>query len=167
MNTSVHFSSKSNEWQTPKNIFDSLNKEFDLRLDAAATKENALCDKFYTQEDDALIQDWNGFGNVWCNPPYGRMIGKFVKKAYEESLKGATVVMLIPARVDTTWWYKFCAKTEVRFIKGRLKFINKAFPSYKEDMSMKISPAPFPSAIVIFKPDMIPVTKYIEQKMFE
>ena len=95
-----------------------------------------------TQEDDALGQNWTRWGKtIFVNPPYGRLIGRFVKKAYEESLKGATVVMLIPARVDTKWWHEYCAQGEVRFIKGRLKFIN---PSVARS-----DPAPFPSAIVI------------------
>lgn len=158
----IHFSSKSNEWQTPKELFDKLNAEFNFDFDAAANDRNHLCDKYFSLDNSALDKNWPDYGKVfWCNPPYGREISKFVKKSHEESLKGVTVVLLIPARVDTKWWVNYCAKGEVRFIKGRLKFVNPAFPSYREDGNFKLSPAPFPSAIVIFKPDMIPVTKYI------
>lgn len=156
----VHFSSNSNEWETPKEVFKKLDAHFDFVLDAAATKDNALCKSYFTIDDDALKQDWAKYGSVWCNPPYGREIGKFVKKAYEESKKGATVVMLIPARVDTRWWQDYCSQGSVLFIRGRLKFVNKMLPSYKEDGDFKISPAPFPSAIVTFGPDIQPSTTY-------
>lgn len=149
-NMDVHFSSKSAEWQTPPDLFVKLNNEFGFKLDVASTKENALCENFFTEEDNALIQDWSKFGTAYMNPPYGRGIGKFIKKAWEESLKGMTVVMLIPARTDTKWWHSYCAKGEVRFIKGRLKFVNTTFPSYRENGEFELSPAPFPSAIVIF-----------------
>lgn len=149
-NMDVHFSSKSAEWQTPVDLFAKLNKEFDFKLDVAATKDNALCPNFFTEEDDALVQDWTKFGTAYMNPPYGRGIGKFIKKAWEESQKGMIVVMLIPARTDTKWWHSYCAKGEIRFIKGRLKFVNVTFPSYRENEKFELSPAPFPSAIVIF-----------------
>lgn len=147
----VHFSSKSNEWHTPDWLFKQLDAEFQFDLDAAATAENKKCSLCFTQEDNALDQDWSRVANsVFCNPPYGRLIGKFVQKAYEESLKGIRVVLLIPARPDTKWWHAYCAKGEVRFIKGRLKFVNPTFPSYRKDGQFEISPAPFPSAIVVF-----------------
>ncbi len=151
-NISVHFSSLSNEWQTPLWLFSQLNQEFGFNLDAAATAENNLCQKFYTAEMDALKQDWAKDGTtVWLNPPYGRLIGKFVKKAFEETTKSPrlTVVMLIPARTDTRWWHDYCSKGEIRLIRGRLKFINASFPSYRKDGDFKTSPAPFPSAIVV------------------
>lgn len=158
----IHFSSKSNYWQTPPELFAKLNEEFNFEIDAAAGANNHLCSKYFSEEDSALDKNWIDYGkNIWLNPPYGRALSKFVKKAYEESQKGCTVVLLIPARPDTKAWHQYCSKGEVRFIKGRLKFINPAFPSYREDGNFKLSPAPFPSAIVIFKPDMTPVTKYI------
>lgn len=159
----IHYSSKSNEWQTPKWLFDKLNNKFNFQLDAAATVDNALCANYFTLNDNALSKDWHIYKTIYCNPPYGRMIGKFVKKAYEESQKECTVVMLIPARVDTSWWHDYCSKGNVLFIKGRLKFINKEFPSYKDNGDFKISPAPFPSAIVIFDKDILPKTEYITQ----
>ena len=146
----IHASSKSSEWETPQNLFDSLNKEFNFVLDAAATEENAKCPKFFTKSSNALVVDWSQYKRVFCNPPYGREIGKFVKKAYEESLKGCIVALLIPSRTDTKWFSEYCSKGEIRFIKGRLKFINRTFPSYRTDGNFIISPAPFPSCIVIF-----------------
>lgn len=151
MNTDVHFSSNSNEWRTPSWLFTLLDKEFGFDLDAAATTENALCDMYYTEEIDALKQEWGKDGSVaWLNCPYGRLIGKFVAKAYAETLRfpELTVVMLIPARTDTKWWHAYCALGEVRFIKGRLKF---ELPSQGEiTEKATLSPAPFPSAIVVF-----------------
>lgn len=159
----VHFSSKSNEWHTPDWLYKQLDDEFHFDLDAASTDENAKCPKHFTEKDDALGQDWAAAGKtVWLNPPYGRLIGKFVKKAYEESLKGLIVVLLIPARPDTKWWHAYCAKGEVRFVKGRLKFVNPTFPTYREDGNFKLSPAPFPSAIVVFGRGC--GTSYVEYK---
>src|SRR5215207_7216592 len=98
----VHYSSKSNEWGTPRDLFDALNGEFNFTLDPCATPENAKCEKFFTKETDGLSQCWCG-QSVFMNPPYGREIGKWVRKAFESSLKGATVVCLIPARTDTAY----------------------------------------------------------------
>lgn len=159
MSVNIHFSSKSNEWQTPIELFNSLNNEFKFQLDAAATKENALCDNFFTIEDDALIQDWSFYKSVWCNPPYGKFIGKFIEKGYNESLKGCIVVFLIPARTDTKYWHEFCSKGEVRFIKGRLKFFNKLL--FEEKIN-KNNSAPFPCAIVIFNGKIS--TSYVQIK---
>lgn len=132
-------SSRSNEWETPQDFFDKLNREFHFTLDSAATSENAKCQKFYTAEDDGITQDWSG-ERVFCNPPYGRKISRWVEKAYSESQKGALVVMLIPARTDTQYWHSYIfGKAEIRFIRGRLKF-----------SGCKDS-APFPSAVVIFR----------------
>lgn len=130
------FTSQTDLWATPQDFFDKLNKEFKFELDVCAIEENAKCEKYFTPEVDGLKQEWNG--TVWMNPPYGRSIGTWMKKAYESSLEGATVVCLIPARTDTKWWHEYCMKGEVRFIKGRLKFSNSK------------NSAPFPSAVVIF-----------------
>ena len=136
----VHFSMKSNEWTTPQDLYDKLNKEFNFTLDPCCTKESAKCDKFYTKEDDGLSKDWR-YDTVFMNPPYGREIPKWIEKAYKESLKGAVVVCLIPARTDTRYWHDYIfTKAEVRFLKGRVKFEN----------GKKPQPAPFPSAVVIF-----------------
>ena len=133
----VMFSSNSNEWATPQWLFDELDKEFHFTLDPCATKENAKCKKFYTIIEDGLKQKWGG-ETVFCNPPYGREIGKWVKKSFEE--KGnAKIVILIPARTDTQWFHNYIyGKAEIRFLKGRLKFGDSK------------NSAPFPSMIVIF-----------------
>lgn len=138
MKTSVHFSSASNEWETPQDVFDKLNKEFELEWDVCATKQNRKCHYYWDIDDDGLLQDWSGT-RCWMNPPYGREIGKWVEKA---ATGGAQIVVaLLPARTDTRWWHTWIQdKAEVRFIKGRLKF-----GGHKNS-------APFPSCVVIFKP---------------
>ena len=138
----VHFSSETNEWSTPIDLYNSLDEIYNFTLDPCSTKENAKCDKFFTIEDNGLIQDWSN-EIVFMNPPYGREIKDWVKKAYEESLKGATVVCLIPSRTDTKYWhdYIFPYSREITFLKGRLKFGNSK------------NSAPFPSAIIVFKED--------------
>ena len=135
----IVFSSKSDEWETPQNIFDSLNDEFDFNLDPCASDEIHKCEKYFTMQDDGLQQDWEGY-RVFCNPPYSE-ISSWVKKSYEESLKPNTVVvMLIPARTDTKYFHDYIYhRSEIRFVKGRIKFSNAKFN------------APFPSMIVIFR----------------
>jgi site-specific DNA-methyltransferase (adenine-specific) len=135
----VLLSSKSTEWSTPQDFYDKLNSEFVFNLDPCATHENHKCSAYFTKEDDGLSQSWAGKA-VFMNPPYGREVGKWIKKAYGESLKGATVVCLIPARTDTAYWHDYCMKGEIRFIRGRLKFGGAE------------NSAPFPSALVIFRP---------------
>jgi len=132
-------SSNSNEWETPQDLFEKLNEEFGFTLDAASTHENAKCKKHYTLEDDGLIKNWGG-ETVFLNPPYGRELPKWVKKAYLESLKGATVVMLIPARTDTEYFHDYILnKAEIRFQRGRIKF------------SGSKNSAPFPSMIIVYR----------------
>lgn len=127
------------EWATPQAFYDELNKEFNFTLDPCATPENAKCKKYYTKEDNGLLQDWSG-EIVFCNPPYGRTINEWVEKAYNENKKGVLVVMLIPARTDTRYFHKFIYNQhEIRFIKGRLKFNDGK------------QPAPFPSMLVIMR----------------
>ena len=137
MNTSLHFSSKTDLWETPQDLFDSLNNLWKFNVDVCATNDNKKCEKFFSIEDDGLKQQWEGV--CWMNPPYGRQIGLWVKKAYESSLSGTTVVCLLPARTDTSWWHDYCMKGQIEFIRGRLKFGDAK------------NPAPFPSAIVVFK----------------
>lgn len=133
------FSSKSNEWETPQKFFDELNKEFHFTLDPCATPENAKCKKYYTQEENGLLKSWEN-EVVFCNPPYGRELCKWVEKAYKEAEKGATVVMLIPARTDTQYFHDYIYhKHEVRFLKGRLHFNDSKHV------------APFPSIVVVMK----------------
>ena len=128
------------EWATPQDLFDDLNREFYFTLDPCSTDENAKCEKHYTKEQDGLAQDWTG-ETVFCNPPYGREMPKWIQKCYEHYRGGGTAVMLIPARTDTKAFHELIyGKAEVRFIKGRLKF-----------NGCKNS-APFPSMIVVYKP---------------
>lgn len=146
------FSSKSDMWETPQNLFDELNVEFSFTLDPCATDENHKCDKYYTVKDNGLAQDWFG-ETAFVNPPYGRVIGDWVKKCHDEYIKNnITVVMLIPARTDTKWQhdYIFNGAKVICFIKGRLKFENRLLPSWREGGSHSISSAPFPSQIVVF-----------------
>jgi phage N-6-adenine-methyltransferase len=145
------FSSKSDEWETPQDLFNKLNNEFNFTLDPCATEENHKCNKYYTIKDDGLSKDWSN-EIVFVNPPYGRSIGKWVEKSYKESLKGTIVVMLIPSRTDTKWFHDYIYnKAEIRFIKGRLKFVNRLFPTWNKEGNYKLSPAPFPSMIVVYK----------------
>ena len=143
-------SSKNMSWCTPPDFFAELDQEFHFDLDPAATDKSAKCAKYFTPADDGLSKDWGGC-RVFCNPPYGRFIQDWVRKGYEESRKpGTVVVMLIPARTDTSYYhdYIFHGKAdEVRFLRGRLKFTD-------EDGNAKDA-APFPSAVIVWRsPDM-------------
>lgn len=131
------YSSNTDVWSTPQQFFDELNKEFCFNTDVCALPENAKCEHYFTPEIDGLKQEWKGM--CFMNPPYGREIIHWMKKAYESSLDGATVVCLAPARTDTRWFHDYALKGEIRFIKGRLKFGDSKHP------------APFPSMVVIFK----------------
>jgi len=134
---SVHFSSKTDLWSTPQYIFDEYNEKYRFDLDVCASPDNAKCDRFFTKDDDGLKQAWTG--SCWMNPPYGREIGKWMKKAYESGLNGATVVCLVPARTDTAWWHDYAMKGKIIFLRGRLKF------------GESKNSAPFPSAIVVYE----------------
>ncbi len=140
MNTELMFSSKTDQWATPQALFDDLDKEFHFTLDPCANAENHKCEKFFTAEDDGLAQDWSEH-RVFCNPPYGRVVSKWVEKCYREGCKDNTVVvLLIPARTDTAYFHDFILnRAEVRFIRGRLKFGNGG------------NSAPFPSMLAIFR----------------
>ena len=134
------FSSNTNEWATPKAFFAELDAEFHFNLDPCATPENAKCARYFTADTDGLKEDWGG-QKVFCNPPYGREIGKWVRKCWEESRKPDTlVVMLIPARTDTAYFhdYIYHKAREIRFIRGRLHF------------NESPQGAPFPSMVVVF-----------------
>lgn len=113
------FASKKQEYETPKKLFDKLNNEFNFTIDVCADTYNKKVEKYYSEEDDALTKDWDGI--CWMNPPY-KDLKTWIAKAYKESLKGATVVCLIPARTNTNWWHEYCMRGEIRFIKGRPKF---------------------------------------------
>ena len=133
----VMFSSASDEWATPQDFFDKLNAEFGFTLDPCANSDNHKCDKYFTKEQDGLVQDW-GTERVYCNPPYGRGIGEWVAKC---SRHKGLAVMLIPARTDTKWFHEYVYQklnVEIRFIKGRLKF------------GTSSNSAPFPSMVIVF-----------------
>ena len=133
------------DWCTPIDFFNELNKEFNFVLDAASTDETSKCKDYFTPETDGLKQSWKRTdGAVFCNPPYGREIRKWVKKAYEESTKhDTTIVLLIPARTDTTYFHNYIYKrAEVRFIRGRLEFT--------DENGIAGDAAPFPSMVVIY-----------------
>lgn len=137
MNKELMFSSKTDLWSTPQDLFDKYNEIYQFETDVCALPENAKCEKFFTPEMDGLKQEWTGV--CWCNPPYGRQIGKWVEKACKSF---ATVVMLIPARTDTKWFHDYCLPYgKIEFLRGRLKFGGCE------------NPAPFPSMIVVFKED--------------
>ena len=139
MNESL-FSSASVEWATPWELFRQLDAEFHFDLDPCSTHENAKCADHFTKAEDSLLQDWGG-KRVFCNPPYGRELPKWIRKAHDEVQKGALVVMLIPARTDTRAFHDYIYhQAEIRFIRGRIKFGD-----------AKAS-APFPSMLVIFRP---------------
>jgi phage N-6-adenine-methyltransferase len=141
--TDTIFQSTTAEWGTPRELFDRLNHEFGFDVDVCALPENAKVDRFFTPDDDGLAQEWRGV--CWCNPPYGRGVGVWLRKAYQSALRGATVVVLIPARTDTRWWHEWVeGKATVRFLQGRLRFEGGAKYSVREA-------APFPSAILVYR----------------
>lgn len=132
-------SNKGNEWETPQEFFNKLDAEFHFTLDPASTHENAKCAKHYTAEENGLLQDWTG-ETVFCNPPYGRELPRWVEKCAKAAGRGTVVVMLIPASTDTRAFHQFIyGKAEIRFIKGRLHF------NESKDA------APFPSMVVVFR----------------
>ena len=136
----VHFSSSHHAWETPPELFNEYDEKFHFDLDVCATDENAKCEAHFTPEDDGLAQEWTG--TCWMNPPYGRGIDKWIKKAYESD--DATVVCLLPARTDTAWFHDYILKARmkgeatVEFLRGRVKFVGAK------------NSAPFPSMIVVF-----------------
>ena len=137
MNTELMFSSKTDLWETPQDLFDKYDAIYRFETDVCALPENAKCKRFFTPEMDGLKQEWTGV--CWCNPPYGRQIGKWVEKAFKSS---ATVVMLLPARTDTKWFHDWVLPYgKIEFLRGRLKF------------GGCDNSAPFPSMIVVFEAD--------------
>ena len=134
----VMSSSRSDNWPTDPAVYAGLNAEFGFDLDPCSSHENHKCARYFTAEDDGLVQEWTG--RVFMNPPYGRTLGEWMRKAWGASQSTAElVVCLVPARTDVRWWHEYAVRGEVRFVKGRLRF---------GDCS---APAPFPSAIVVFR----------------
>lgn len=133
------FASGRKDWTTPFQIIEALRTEFPFTLDAAATSDNTVGRRYIDIENDALSQPWSGV--VWCNPPYGRRVDRWLTKGAESADAGATVVFLLPARTDTAWFHELVLpRAEVRFLRGRLRF-----GGAKQG-------APFPSILAIFHP---------------
>lgn len=133
------YTSRTDEWETPQDLFDKLDAEFHFTLDPCATAENAKCSKYYTKEQDGLAQDWTG-ETVWCNPPYGKEIPKWLAKCAEHARGGGVAVALVFSRTDTKWFHDYVyGKAEIRFVKGRVKFGGAKYN------------APFPSMVVIYR----------------
>lgn len=151
----VLFSSQTDEWITPPEIYDPLYYEFKFKTDPCTTKDNPLkCEYFYTKQDDGLHRDW--MGSTFINPPYGRKIKDWIAEVrrrqlgfydYHNQKLHRNIVMLLPARTDTSWFHQYIWNietnkprhgVEIRFIKGRITFVGAK------------NPAPFPSMIVIF-----------------
>jgi len=150
--SAVLFSSRSEEWETPHDVFDELDREFNFTLDVCATRQNAKCKRYYDRHRDGLAQDWSR-ERVFMNPPYGREIGRWMSKARHESRRGALVVCLVHARTDTRWWHENVEgiASEIRFVRGRIRFGRAGIPG---------QPAPFPSAIVVYRPqERLPVRR--------
>lgn len=133
----VHFSSETDLWATPQKFFNAYNLAYGFDLDVCAIESNAKCARYFTPEMDGLRQPWAPHV-CWMNPPYGREVGKWVHKAYEESLRGAIVVCLLPSRTDTCWYHNWCKKGYIEFLQGRLRFGDSK------------TNAPFPNMVVIF-----------------
>ena len=136
------FTEQKTTWETPQWLFDLLNETFGFTLDVCSTHENAKCVAHFTEAENGLAQSWSGHV-CWMNPPYGREIREWCEKAYIESEGGTLIIGLVPARVDTGWWFDYCAKAaEIWFIRGRLRFGDSR------------DNAPFPSAVVVWSANL-------------
>jgi len=145
----VIHSSNDMAWRTPKALFEHLHNEFGFTLDAAANKENALVPNYLGKDHkdpklhNSLTCHWKGV--VFCNPPYGRQVGQWIKQAYEQSQQGATVVVLVMACTDTAWWHDYAWKAdEIRLLRGRVRFTR--------SNGQKAAAAPKGSALLVFRP---------------
>ena len=135
---SVHFMSESIDWATPLSLFQELDDEFHFDVDVCASDLN---DNYWSIDDNCLSKDWSG-KRCFMNPPYGREISDFVRKAANSGAE--LVVGLLPARTDTSYFHDWIYhRAEIRFIRGRVKFVH---PD-----KVKSESAPFPSMIVIWR----------------
>lgn len=137
--TSGMFSAVRDDWETPSDLFELLDREFHFTLDAASDDQNWKVSNHLTKDDNAILNEWRG--RVFCNPPYGRNLRAWISKAYGEVRSGRAelVVLLLPSRTDTAWFHDFCLQGEIRFIRGRIQFGDSG------------DNAPFPSMIVVFR----------------
>lgn len=133
--------SRGSDWSTPQELFDELDKEFHFTLDPCASDWNAKCKNYFTEKDDGLTKDW-GKNVVFMNPPYGRVLKEWMEKAYKSYKKGATVVCLVPSATDLSWWHDFAMKGEIRYLRGRPRFVTKE-GTWQQTFS--------PSSIIVFK----------------
>lgn len=138
MDSALMFSSKRQDWATPRSIFRELDYVYHFDLDACASENTAKCENYFTEADNALEQDWSQYRSVFMNPPYGKEIGRLLRKAFESAGSDTVVVCLVPSRTDTAWWHDYCMKGKITFIRGRIRF-----DGHKNS-------APFPSAVVVF-----------------
>lgn len=137
------FSSNKMDWETPQELFEQLDHKYNFDIDVAASCENAKLSNYFTIDDDALSKEW--YGNVFCNPPYGRQLGKWLAKAWQEHQRdpNRVIVFLIPARTDTSYWHDYIfGKADIDFLRGRLYF---------EENGQRRDRAPFPSAVIVYK----------------
>lgn len=149
-NINAMYTSNQQDWETPHDLFYLLNLEFNFTLDVCADPlgRTAKCARYYSDQSDGLYQDWALHRDIcWMNPPYSDSIPKWIAKAHAEGQRGATVVCLVPARTDTAWFWDHCVAGQIRFLKGRLKFLQNGIEQ---------TSAPFPSALVIFAPHAAP-----------
>lgn len=130
------FTASKDDWETPKELFDRMDRQFHFEMDVAAKEENTKCRRFYTREMNGLSLPWSKVN--WCNPPYGKEIIEWCRKADEEAQNGKFTAMLIPARTDTRWFHEYCKKYRIEFLRGRVKFVGAKCG------------APFPSMVVFF-----------------
>ncbi|HEU4648553.1 MAG TPA: DNA N-6-adenine-methyltransferase [Gemmatimonadales bacterium] len=135
--------SATDDWATPQDLFNRYDAKHHFTLDAAASSANAKCRRYFTKANDGLAQNW-GQETVWVNPRYGRVLAAWVQKAFEASQRGATVVLLLPARTCTRWFHEYALRGDVEFLKGRVKFGGAS------------TAAPFPSMVVTFWPASSP-----------
>jgi len=127
------------DWATPQKLYDELDKEFQFTLDVCASDWNFKHPNYFTKEQDGLNQDWTGH-RCWMNPPYGRALELWMKKAYESN---CLVVCLVPSSTDLNWWHEYATKGEIRFIRKRPKFL------HRDGTKTNIFT---PSSIIIFRP---------------
>lgn len=127
-------------YETPASVYAPLDREFRFELDVCADEINHKTPAYFTEAQNGLKQVWAP-RRCWMNPPYGRDIIRWVRKAYMESQEGALVVGLLPASTDTMWWHEWVqGKAEVRFVRGRITFVGEGGQS------------PHPHAIAVWRP---------------
>jgi site-specific DNA-methyltransferase (adenine-specific) len=133
------------DWVTPPALFLALDAEFRFTLDPCARPETAKCSRYFTEEQDGLAQSWAG-ERVYMNPPYGREIPAWTRKARLEAAAGAFVVGLLPASTDLAWWHEdvVSAGAEVRYLRGRVRFLTVDGSQWANAM--------FSSVVVIWRP---------------